>query len=105
MYISGGENVFPGEVEAVLCDAPNVAEAVVIGVPDEKWGEVGHAFLVAALGCTIDQGAVVAHARALLAGYKVPKRVTVVAELPRLGSGKVDRKALGAWAATPEAGQ
>ncbi|AHG91263.1 AMP-dependent synthetase and ligase [Gemmatirosa kalamazoonensis] len=98
MYISGGENVFPGEVEAVLCDAPDVAEAAVVGVPDAKWGEVGHAFLVAARGASIDPAAVLAHARGALAGYKLPKRLTVLAELPRLGSGKVDRAALAARA-------
>jgi fatty-acyl-CoA synthase len=98
MYISGGENVFPGEVEAVLCGAPNVLESAVVGVADAKWGEVGHAFLVAARGATIDGAAVLSHARGALAGYKLPKRVTVLEALPRLGSGKVDRAALAALA-------
>jgi fatty-acyl-CoA synthase len=98
MYISGGENVFPGEVEAVLCGAPNVLESAVVGVADAKWGEVGHAFLVAARGASIDGAAVLAHARGALAGYKLPKRVTVLDALPRLGSGKVDRAALAALA-------
>jgi fatty-acyl-CoA synthase len=106
MYISGGENVFPGEVEAVLAGCPGVLEAAVVGVPDARWGEVGCAFVVARDGATADGGAraamaarVAAHARAALAGYKVPRRVEVLtAPLPRLGSGKVDRRALAARA-------
>ena len=94
MYISGGENVFPGEVEAVLADCPGVAEVAVLGVPDARWGEVGCAFVVAR-GAGVDAAAVVAHARGALAGYKVPKLVVVLDALPRLGSGKVDRRALG----------
>ena len=108
MYISGGENVFPGEVEAALAGCAAVAEVAVVGVPDARWGEVGCAFVVAraaagdgALGAGADavRDAVTAHARRLLAGYKVPKRVVVLdAPLPRLGSGKVDRRALAARA-------
>jgi fatty-acyl-CoA synthase len=101
MYISGGENVFPGEVEAALADCPGVAEVAVVGVPDARWGEVGCAFVVArgAAPGAPDAAAVTAHARRLLAGYKVPKRVVVLdAPLPRLGSGKVDRQALAARA-------
>lgn len=94
MFISGGENVFPGEVEAALCDVRGVAEAVVVGVPDAKWGEVGHAFVVPQAGASLDGASVIAVVRARLAGYKVPKQVTMRSELPRLGSGKVDRGAL-----------
>lgn len=93
MYISGGENVFPGEVEAALMECAGVVEAVVVGMPDAKWGEVGCAFVVTRDGSLLED-AVVAHARSRLAGYKVPRRVVLVAELPRLGSGKVDRTAL-----------
>jgi fatty-acyl-CoA synthase len=96
MYISGGENVFPGEVEAALTECEDVAEVVVIGVPDAKWGEVGRAFVVARAGREVREAVLVAHARDRLAGYKVPKSVIVLAELPRLGSGKVDRRALAA---------
>lgn len=101
MYISGGENVFPGEVEAVLADCPAVLEAAVVGVPDARWGEVGCAFVVARGGHDAASVAarVAAHARAALAGYKVPRRVEVLdAPLPRLGSGKIDRRALAARA-------
>ncbi|HLM66875.1 MAG TPA: AMP-binding protein, partial [Longimicrobium sp.] len=96
MYISGGENVFPAEVEAALADCPGVAEAVVVGVPDEKWGEVGRAFVVARADVLLQEAQVVAHARARLAGYKVPKAVFILPEIPRLGSGKPDRRALAA---------
>ncbi|HEX2191468.1 MAG TPA: AMP-binding protein [Longimicrobiaceae bacterium] len=94
MYISGGENVFPGEVEAALADCPGVAEVVVVGVADARWGEVGRAFVVRRAGAALGEAEVVAHARARLAGYKVPKSVVFLDEVPRLGSGKPDRRAL-----------
>ena len=95
IYISGGENVFPGEVEAVLTDCPGVSEAVVVGVPDALWGEVGRAYVVYPSGAITD-AAVLAYAREHLAGYKVPKTVVLVEQIPRLGSGKPDRRALAA---------
>lgn len=94
MFISGGENVFPAEVEAALADCPGVADVVVVGVADPKWGEVGRAFVVPRAGAAPDEAEVVAHARARLAGYKVPKTVVFLEEIPRLGSGKPDRRAL-----------
>jgi fatty-acyl-CoA synthase len=94
MYISGGENVFPAEVESVLTDVAGVLECVVVGVPDERWGEIGHAFVVARNGAPLDAAGITQAARKRLAGYKVPKRVSVLSELPRLGSGKPDRRAL-----------
>jgi fatty-acyl-CoA synthase len=94
MYISGGENVFPGEVEAALSDCPGVAEVVVVGVADERWGEVGRAFVVARPDSAVREEAVIEHARARLAGYKVPRSVVVLPQIPRLGSGKPDRRAL-----------
>ena len=97
MYISGGENVFPGEVEAALADCPGVAEAVVVGVADARWGEVGRAFVVRRAEGAVDEAEVVAHARARLAGYKVPRSVVFLDEIPRLGSGKPDRRALAEW--------
>ena len=95
MFISGGENVFPGEVEAVLAALPQIAEVVVVGVPDDRWGEVGRAFVMPRGECTPD--AVIAFARSRLAAYKVPQSVVILAELPRLGSGKPDRRVLAAW--------
>ena len=101
MYISGGENVFPAEVEAALAECPGVAEAVVVGVPDERWGEVGRAFVVLRPGeYAAHETQVVAHARTRLAGYKVPRTVFILPEIPRLGSGKPDRDALARW--TPQ---
>jgi len=94
MFISGGENVYPGEVESALMAHPALAEVAVVGVPDVRWGEVGHAFVVTKANAALDAGAVTAWARGQLAGYKVPKRLVQLPALPRLGSGKVDRAAL-----------
>ncbi len=94
MFISGGENVFPGEVEAALTDCPGIAEVVVVGVEDPLWGEVGRAFVVARQGVDISEDAVLSHARERLGRYKVPKSVVLLDEIPRLGSGKPDRRAL-----------
>jgi fatty-acyl-CoA synthase len=69
---------------------------IVVGVPDEKWGEVGRAFVVAKPDASVTATEIVAHARRRLAGYKVPKVVVVVDDIPRLGSGKPDRRALAA---------
>ena len=101
MFISGGENVYPGEVEAALAECPGVGEAVVVGVPDVKWGEVGRAFVVRRAAVDLTADAIITHARKRLAGYKVPKSVVLVDDLPRLGSGKPDRRALAAAAAEP----
>ncbi|MEV4351717.1 long-chain fatty acid--CoA ligase [Actinoplanes sp. NPDC049596] len=92
MYISGGENVYPAEVEAALFTHPAVAEAAVIGVPDEKWGESGHAFVVPAAGRPPSAGELRAHLTERLAKYKIPAVFTIVDDLPRTGSNKV-RKA------------
>lgn len=100
MFISGAENVYPGEVEAAIAGHPAVAEVVVIGVPDERWGEVGRAFVVPRAGARCEPDEILAFTRARLAGYKTPKSIVVARELPRLGSGKVDRRAL-AEAETP----
>jgi fatty-acyl-CoA synthase len=94
MFISGGENVFPGEVEAALGGHPAVAEVVVVGVPDARWGEVGRALVVPRPGARLAEEDVLSFARNRLAGYKVPKHVVFLPEIPRLGSGKVDRRAL-----------
>ncbi len=94
MFISGGENVYPGEVESVLIEHAAVAQVAVIGVPDPRWGEVGRAFVVARAGASVVGDELQRWARASLAGYKVPRLVTLVDALPTLGSGKVDRGAL-----------
>jgi fatty-acyl-CoA synthase len=89
MFISGGENVYPAEVEAVLFDHPDVVEAAVVGVPDERWGEVGAAFVVPDPDARPDSEDLCDFVRARLAGYKVPVHWRFVDELPRTGSGKV----------------
>jgi fatty-acyl-CoA synthase len=94
MYISGGENVYPAEVEQVLAAHEAVAEAVVLGVPDERWGESGLAFVVFRSGQELPAAELAAFCRARLAAYKVPRQFRFVAELPRLTNGKVDKLAL-----------
>ena len=94
MIISGGENVYPREVEDVLFEHPDVLDAAVIGVPDDRWGERVHAVLVLRPGRVLDRDGVAAFARARLAGYKVPKTVQVVPVLPRNAMGKVAKNEL-----------
>lgn len=94
MYISGGENVYPAEVEAVLAEMPGVLEVAVVGVADQKWGEVGSAYLVLSPRAQFAHDAVLAHCRRRLAGYKVPKEFHVVDALPRTASGKVRKDLL-----------
>ncbi len=104
MFISGGENVYPAEVEAALRDHPGVVDVAVIGMPDPVWGEVGKALVVAEPGLTADE--LRNFARAHLGKYKIPKVVVFVDGLPRNPTGKVDKQALrrreGAPDRTPE---
>jgi acyl-CoA synthetase (AMP-forming)/AMP-acid ligase II len=94
MLVSGGENVYPAEIERVINELPSVAEASVIGIPDEKWGEVPKAFVVALPGNTLTAEDVAAHCRSKLAGYKVPKQIEFLDQLPRTPSGKVLKRKL-----------
>ena len=94
MFVSGGENVFPVEVERVLTGFDNVAEAAVVGVRDSTWGETGAAFVVARRGAEIDVDALFAHCRAHLASFKVPRSIEVVSELPQTHIGKVNKAVL-----------
>ncbi len=94
MIISGGENVYPAEVEKVLVTHPSIAEVAVIGTPDGRWGETVCAVTVLVPGATLDLDDLQAHARQHLGGYKVPRRLHVVSELPRNASGKVLKRAL-----------
>lgn len=93
LYISGGENVYPAEVERVLEQHPNVSEVAVVGVPDARWGETGRAFVVP-IREPLDADELRAWARERLAAYKVPSEVVIIAELPRTASGKVRKHAL-----------
>ncbi|MCP2244323.1 acyl-CoA synthetase [Lentzea aerocolonigenes] len=94
MFISGGENVYPAEVENAITDHPDVAEVAVVGVPDARWGEVGRAFVRPVPGADVDAAALREFLVPRLAKYKIPVHVEVVAELPRTGSGKVLKPAL-----------
>ncbi len=91
---SGGLNVYPAEVEAALVELPGIAEAAVVGIPDERGGQAVVAFVTARPGAEIDGAAVRSQCRELLADYKVPKSVRVVADLPRTTSNKVLKRAL-----------
>ena len=94
MIISGGENVYPAEVESAIYGHPDIAEVAVIGVPDERWGEAVKACVVAKPGCRIDEADVIAYAKERIAAFKAPKSVDVIDALPRNPSGKILRRAL-----------
>ncbi len=94
MFISGGENVYPAEIEAVLYRHPAVHMCAVVGVPDPKWGEVGKAFVVLKPGANATADEMLAHMAANLARYKVPKNVEFRSELPLSGMGKILRREL-----------
>ena len=94
LIISGGMNVFPAEVEAVIVTLPEVAEVAVFGTADQRWGEVVTAAVVLHAGAHLSEAEVVAHARSNLASYKKPARVHFVSELPRNASLKVQKHAL-----------
>ena len=94
MIVSGGENVYPAEVENAIAGCPGVADAAVIGVPDDRWGEAVKAIVVAKPGERPEPADIIAYARQRIAGYKVPKSVDFVDALPRNPSGKVLRREL-----------
>ncbi len=94
MYISGGENVYPAEVENVLFQLPQVADAAIIGVPNERWGEVGMAIIVKKPDQKLEEGDVIRHCLGRLAKFKVPQSVVFVDTLPRNATGKVLKREL-----------
>ena len=94
MIISGGENIASSEIERVIYQMPGVMEAAVIGMPDNRWGEVPVAIVVPKEGATIDEAAFEAHCRTHLAGFKVPKRLILRDSLPRNPSGKILKRVL-----------
>ncbi|HET9985901.1 MAG TPA: long-chain fatty acid--CoA ligase [Longimicrobiales bacterium] len=94
MYISGGENVYPAEVEGVLYRHPAVAMCAVVGVPDERWGEVGRAFVVLRVGASATEAELIDHARSHLARYKLPRSVVFLDRLPVSGAGKILKREL-----------
>jgi fatty-acyl-CoA synthase len=102
MYISGGENVYPAEIENVLARHPAVLECAVVGVADEKWGEAGHAFIMLrADGPPVSDAEVIQFCRANLAGYKTPRHVTFVDEFPRTAAGKIRKHLLATGRTAP----
>jgi len=94
MIISGGENVYPAEVESVMYRHSAIKEAALIGVPDDLWGEVGRAIVVREPGKPLDEAGLIAFLREHLAHYKVPRSVVFVDALPKTGAGKIDKKEL-----------
>lgn len=94
MFISGGENVYPAEVESVMLAYPGVAEAALVGIPHDVWGEVGKAYLVTAPDAAFDEEAFVAFLEGRLAKYKLPRSVVVMDEIPKTAIGKIDKKLL-----------
>lgn len=94
MYVTGGENVAPEEVEQVLCRYPGIAQITVVGVPDDRWGQVGLAVIVPVSGVAASEDDLKEYSRAHLAGYQVPKYFRFAESLPLTGAGKIDRQAL-----------
>jgi fatty-acyl-CoA synthase len=94
MFISGGENVYPAEVEKALFNHPAVADAAVAGVDDQKWGEVGKAFIVVKAGFTLTKEEILGFLNEKLARYKIPKYVVFISELPKTASGKIKKHLL-----------
>jgi len=94
MYISGGENVYPAEIENLIRSHPAVAEVAIVGVPDEKWGESGKAYLVLKSGKSLSREDLFNFCIEKIAKYKIPKHLQILDELPKNDAGKIDRKKL-----------
>jgi fatty-acyl-CoA synthase len=95
LFISGGENVYPAQVEQTYAEHPAILEIAVVAVPDERWGEVGHAYVVLTPGATLDPDALRAWGRERLAAFKIPRSFEAVEALPRTVTGKVQKHRLG----------
>ncbi len=94
MYITGGENVYPAEVERLLREHPEIEDLAVVGVPDGKWGEVGHAFVIPKKGSNLSAEDVIGFCQARMAKFKCPKKVSFCEDFPRTALGKVRKKEL-----------
>jgi long-chain acyl-CoA synthetase len=95
MIVTGGENVYSGEVETVIYQHPAVLEAAVFGIPDSQWGELVAACVVRKPGKSLNKDELIAHCRKFLANYKIPRRIELSdAELPKSGSGKIVKRIL-----------
>jgi len=94
MFISGGENVYPAEVERVLMSHPEIAEAAIVGVADAKWGEVGRAYICVKGTTNMDEALLLQFCHERLARFKIPKQIVFLDALPKNDTGKIDRKTL-----------
>ena len=94
MIVSGGENIYPAEVESALAGLAGIADVAVIGVPDEKWGETVKAVVVLAAGAELNADDIIAYARTQIGGFKIPRTVDFMDELPRNPSGKILKREL-----------
>ena len=94
MIVSGGENIYPAEVENALMSNEEILDAAVVGVPDDKWGESTKAFVVLSEGSTLNSEDIISYTKSKIASYKCPKSVEFIEMLPRNPSGKVLRREL-----------
>jgi len=94
MYITGGENVYPAEVERVLREHPQIEDIAVVGVPDDKWGEVGQAFVIPKKGSTLSADSLIGFCKERMAAFKCPRKIVFCGEFPRTSIGKVRKKEL-----------
>ena len=95
MIVTGGENVYSGEVESVIYEHPAIREAAVIGIPDGQWGELVTAYVVLKQGAVLTADELIEYCRRLLASYKIPRRIEFSdVELPKSGSGKILKRVL-----------
>ena len=94
MIVSGGENIYPAEVENALMSNPDIIDAAVIGIPDEKWGESVKGFVVLKDGAKLSEVDIISYTKTQIAGYKCPKSINFIDMLPRNPSGKVLRREL-----------
>jgi fatty-acyl-CoA synthase len=97
MIISGGENIYPAEIENIFAESPEIVECAVVGRPDPKWGETAVAVIVLKAGSTLDERAVLAMLEGRIARYKHPRRIVFAESLPKTALGKVQKAELGAW--------
>jgi fatty-acyl-CoA synthase len=105
MIISGGENIYPAEVEQAITELDAVGSVAVIGVPDEKWGEVPRAVILLREGAQLSEEELRTHLEGRLARYKIPKSVVFVDEMPRTASGKIRKADLRKISSGQPAGQ
>jgi Acyl-CoA synthetases (AMP-forming)/AMP-acid ligases II len=102
MFISGGENIFPQEIEDTIMQVPGVLEACIIGVPDPKWGEVGRVLIVRAPGVALSREDIIKTVKTELSSIKVPRYVTFVDSVPKNAVGKRDMNEIRKVYGTPE---